>query len=65
MQVLVQHIDEHLNNNPVGGNSNTYSNAGLINNDQVKVQVTSNSACNLGSQAMSNIVIMTIKVQLD
>ena len=50
----------YLNNIPVGTNSNTYSNAGLNTNDQIKVQVTSNSACNSGQQAMSNIITMTI-----
>jgi gliding motility-associated-like protein len=50
----------YLNNIAVGTNSNTYSNASLNTNDQIKVQVTSNSSCNSGQQATSNIITMTI-----
>ncbi len=49
-----------LNGNPVGTNSNTYTNNTLNNNDQVRVRVTSNSSCNSGTQATSNTITMTV-----
>jgi gliding motility-associated-like protein len=49
-----------LNGNPVGSNSATYSNATLTNGDQLRVQLTSNTACVTGSPTLSNTVNMTI-----
>ncbi|MFN8296965.1 MAG: PKD domain-containing protein [Chitinophagales bacterium] len=50
----------YLNNNPVGTNSNIYTNNALSNGDQIKVQITSNFACNSGTQATSNTITMAI-----
>ncbi len=50
----------YLNGNPVGGNTATYSNTALVNGDKIKVTVTSTSACNIGVQATSNIITMTV-----
>ncbi|KAF0194022.1 MAG: hypothetical protein FD166_3602, partial [Bacteroidetes bacterium] len=54
----------YLNGNPVGANSNTYSNNTLANNDQVYVVLTSDETCTSGNPATSNTVTMTVNPTL-
>jgi gliding motility-associated-like protein len=51
-----------LNGNPVGANQNTYTNAALINNDQVTVTVTSNLRCTTGNPATSAPYVASVLV---
>jgi len=54
----------YLNNNPVGSDSPTYTNASLANGNQVKVVLTSSSTCATGNPATSNTVTMTVNPNL-
>ncbi|OFY97077.1 MAG: hypothetical protein A2491_13525 [Bacteroidetes bacterium RIFOXYC12_FULL_35_7] len=54
----------YLNGNPVGTNSDTYSNASLSNNDQVYCTLNSNASCATGNPATSNTVIITVNANL-
>ena len=49
-----------LNNNNVGTNSNTYSNTGLANGDQVSCVMTSSLACANQPTAISNTIAMNV-----
>lgn len=49
-----------LNGINVGGNSDTYTNSNLINNDKISVVMTSNIACATGNPATSGTVTMTV-----
>jgi Bacterial Ig-like domain (group 2) len=49
-----------LNGNNVGTNNNTYSNAGLVNGDQVSVVMTSSLACANPATATSNTITMAV-----
>jgi len=49
-----------LNGNNVGTNSNTYSNASLVNADQVSVVMTSSLACASPATATSNTITMAV-----
>ncbi len=48
------------NGSNVGANSNTYSDAGLANGDQITCVLTSNVACPSGNPATSNTITMTV-----
>ncbi|MBC6366220.1 hypothetical protein, partial [Algoriphagus sp. AK58] len=49
-----------LNGNNVGTNSPTYTNATLVNGDQVTVVMTSSASCAVPTEASSNTVTMTV-----
>ncbi len=49
-----------LNGTNVGTNSNTYSNALLLNSDQISCIMTSNATCVLANPATSNTIDMTV-----
>jgi hypothetical protein len=49
-----------LNGNNVGTNSNTYSNAALVNGDVVTCVLTSNAVCATPTTATSNAITMTV-----
>ncbi len=49
-----------LNGTPVGGNSPTYVTSTLVDNDQVRVTMTSSLRCTSGNPANSNILIMDV-----
>lgn len=49
-----------VNGNPVGTNSNTYTNSSLTNGQQVTCTLTSNAVCPSTTTANSNIVTMTV-----
>ncbi len=44
-----------------GTNSNTFTSSSLQNNDQVKVTLTSNLACVLNNNAISNVITMSVQ----
>lgn len=50
----------YLNGTPVGTNSNTYTNAALVNTDQVNVEMTSNAVCPNPALSTSNTITMTV-----
>lgn len=53
-----------LNGLPVGTNSNLFSSTLLINNDKVRVQLTSNATCATPLTALSNIKTITVNPNL-
>jgi len=52
----------YLNSNPVGGNSNTYSNLNLVTGDTISCVLTSNEACIVGNPVSSNEIIMVVSL---
>jgi len=52
----------YLNSNPVGSNSASYTNASLVNGDEVNVVMISNASCGTGSPATSNNISLTVNV---
>jgi len=54
-----------LNGGNVGTNSSTYTNASLLNSDQVSCVLTSNAPCVSPTTATSNTITMTVSVPAD